>query len=85
MAGDVKELVAGIDPAQFAQLSAKVAGAASVDEVIELAAQAGKQIGAEEAQALIDAVKEKASEEISIDELDNVAGGCDNPCCTYHC
>ena len=59
--------------------------AAAVNEVIELAAQAGKQIGAEEAQALIDAVKEKASEEISIDELDNVAGGCDNPCCTYHC
>ena len=85
MAVDVKELVAGIDPAQLAELSAKVAGAASVDEVIELAARVGKQIGAEEAQALIDAVKEKASEEISIDELDNVAGGCDNPCCTYHC
>lgn len=85
MAVDVKELVAGIDPAQLAELSAKVAGATSVDEVIELAAQAGKQIGAVEAQALIDAVKEKASEEISIDELDNVAGGCDNPCCTYHC
>ena len=85
MAVDVKELVAGINPAQLAELSAKVAGAASVDEVIEFAAQAGKQIGAEEAQALIDAVKEKASEEISIDELDNVAGGCDNPCCTYHC
>ena len=85
MAVDVKELVAGIDPAQLAQLSAKVAGAASVDEVIELAARVGKQIGAEEAQALIDAVKEKASEEISIYELDNVAGGCDNPCCTYHC
>ena len=82
MAVDVKELVAGIDPAQLAQLSAKVAGAASVDE---LAAQAGKQIGAEDAQTLIDAVKEKASEEISIDELDNVAGGCDDPCCTYHC
>ncbi len=85
MAVDVKELVAGIDPAQLAQLSAKVAGAASVDEVIELVAQVGKRIGAEEAQTLIDAVKEKASEEISIDELDNVAGGCDNPCCTYHC
>ena len=85
MAVDVKELVAGIDPAQLAQLSAKVAGAASVDEVIELASLGGKQIGAEEAQALIDAVKEKTSEEISIDELDNVAGGCDNPCCTYHC
>ena len=73
---------------------AEEAGAApdtgNVESVYTIGDDTVVQIGEESdlvqvAQALIDAVKEKASEEISIDELDNVAGGCDNPCCTYHC
>ena len=85
MAPSIKSIVDALPDEKVAALSAQVAAAASAEDVIALAAVEGVEIGAEQAADLMAAVKARASEEIAIDELDNVAGGCDDPCCTYHC
>lgn len=85
MATDIKALIADLDPQELAAYTAAILAAESTEDVIAFAAKKGQQIDAEAAQALIEQARSAASEEISIDELDNVAGGCDDPCVTYNC
>ena len=86
MAPSIKSIVDALPAEKVAALSAQVAAAASAEDVIALAAAEGVEIGAEQAADLMAGVKARASEEIAIDELDNVAGGChDVPCMTYGC
>lgn len=84
MATDIKSLIAGLNPQELAEYTAAILAAESTEDVIAFVAEKGQRIDEETAQELIAQAKVASSEEISIDELDNVAGGCnDFPCKTY--
>ena len=86
MATDIKSLIAGLNPQELAEYTAAILAAESTEDVIAFVAEKGQRIDEETAQELIAQAKAASSEEISIDERDNVAGGCnDFPCKTYMC
>ena len=86
MATDIKSLIAGLNPQELEEYTAAILAAESTEDVIAFVAEKGQRIDEETAQELIAQAKAASSEEISIDELDNVAGGCnDFPCKTYMC
>lgn len=86
MATDIKSLIAGLNPQELAEYTAAILTAESTEDVIAFVAEKGQRIDEETARELIAQAKAASSEEISIDELDNVAGGCnDFPCKTYMC
>lgn len=85
MARDIKEIIKGVDNAKLAEFAAKAAKAKSADEIAAMAAEAGTELSAEEAAGIFANMQKKAQEEVSIDDLDNIAGGCDNPCAIYMC
>ena len=86
MTTDIKSLIAGLNPQELAEYTAAILAAESTEDVIAFVAEKGQRIDEETAQELIAQAKAASSEEISIDELDNVAGGCnDFPCKTYMC
>ena len=86
MATDIKSLIACLNPQELAEYTAAILAAESTEDVIAFVAEKGQRIDEETAQELIAQAKAASSEEISIDELDNVAGGCnDFPCKTYMC
>ncbi|MGN0039279.1 MAG: hypothetical protein ACI36Y_09150 [Coriobacteriales bacterium] len=83
---DIKAFTDGLAPEELAAYTAAVMKAGSAEEVVAFAKEKGRELQLEDAQALVEKVKARASEEISLDELDNVAGGChDYPCHTYGC
>lgn len=87
MAREIKEILEGADPAQVAEFAGKVATAADAQAIKELAAGCGIQLADDEAGGIFAEMTRRSQEEISIDELDNVAGGCDDydpfPCQLY--
>lgn len=86
MALDIKAFTDGLAPEELTAYTAAVMKAGSAEEVVAFAKEKGRELQLEDAQALVEKVKARASEEISLDELDNVAGGCyDYPCHTYGC
>ena len=89
MAREIKEILEGADPAQVAEFAGKAATAADAQVVKELAAGYGIQLADDEAGGIFAEMTRRSQEEISIDELDNVAGGCDDydpfPCQLYWC
>lgn len=89
MARDIKEILKDTDPAQVAEFAGKAAAAADAQAIKELAASYGIELADDEAGGIFAEFQRKAQEEISIDELDNVAGGCEDyepfPCQLYWC
>lgn len=97
MAREIKEILEGIDKGKVAEFAGRAAVAADAAEVKALAAEYGVELADDEAAGIFAEFQKRASEEITIDELDNVAGGCDSgdpcptygpdpgPCITYHC
>ena len=84
MATDIKSLIAGLNPQELAEYTAAILAAESTEDVIAFVAEKGQRIDEETAQELIAQAKAASSDEISIDELKNVAVGCkDFPCKTY--
>lgn len=86
-AREIKEILEGVDPVQVAEFAGKVATAADAQAIKELAAGCGIQLADDEAGGIFADMACRSQEEISIDELDNVAGGCDDydpfPCQLY--
>ena len=86
MALDIKAFIDGLTPDELADYTAAVMKAGSAEEVAAFAKEKGCELQLEDAQALVEKVKARAGEELSLDDLDNVAGGChDVPCITYGC
>ena len=86
MALDIKAFIDGLTPDELAAYTAAVMKAGSAEEVVAFAQEKGCELSPEDAQVLVEKVKARASEEISLDDLDNVAGGYhDYPCHTYGC
>lgn len=87
MAREIKEILESVDAAKLSEFTTKAAAAASAAEVKVLAAEYGVELADDEAGGIFAEFQRRASEEIAIDELDNVAGGCndDFPCQLYWC
>ena len=86
MAIDIKAFIDGLTPDELAAYPAAGMKAGAAEEVAAFAKEKGCELSPEDAQVLVEKVKARASEEISLDDLDNVAGGChDYPCHTYGC
>ena len=87
MAREIKEILEGIDNVKLSEFSAKAASAADAAEVKAIASEFGVELADDEAGGIFAEFQRRASEEIAIDELDNVAGGCNDddvePCPTY--
>lgn len=97
MAREIKEILESVKAAKLGEFAARAAAAADGAEVKALAAEYGVELADDEAGGIFAEFQRRASEEIAIDELDNIAGGCDSgdpcptygpdpgPCITYHC
>ena len=88
MAREIKEILKDVDPAKVTEFAGKAASAADAQAIKELAAGYGIELADDEANGIFAEFARRAQEEISIDELDNVAGGCDDDpfwCQLYWC
>lgn len=99
MAREIKEILDGVDAAKLAAFSTEAATAADATAVKALAVEFGVELADDEAGAIFAELQKRANEEIALDELDNVSGGCSDddfepcptygpdpgPCPTYHC
>ena len=71
---DIDALINNLTPEQIAEYAAAFCGAATPEDVVAFAAGKGQDLTPAEAAELIGRLRE-AGEEVSIDELDDVAGG----------
>lgn len=71
---DIDSLINSLTPEQIAECAAALSADSTPEQVVAFAAGKGQDITAEEAAELVERLK-SASEEVSLDELDDLAGG----------